>query len=93
MLLAIINGILTSIVLETIVLSRQMVFKTAFRTAIGMSLISMLAMEIAMNLVDVAITGGAMLTWWILPIMFAAGFMAAVPYNYWRLKVFGKACH
>ena len=93
MLLAIINGILTSIVLETIVLSRQMVFKTAFRTAIGMSLISMLAMEIAMNLVDVAITGGAMLTWWILPIMFAAGFMAAVPYNYWRLKAFGKACH
>ena len=93
MLLAIINGILTSIVLETIVLSRQMVFKTAFRTAIGMSLISMLAMEIAMNLVDVAITGGAILTWWILPIMFAAGFMAAVPYNYWRLKVFGKACH
>ena len=93
MLLAIINGILTSIVLETIVLSRQMVFKTAFRTAIGMSLISMLAMEIAMNLVDVAITGGAMLTWWILPIMFAAGFMAAVPYNYWRLKALGKACH
>ena len=93
MLLAIINGILTSIVLEMIVLSRQMVFKTAFRTAIGMSLISMLAMEIAMNLVDVAITGGAMLTWWILPIMFAAGFMAAVPYNYWRLKALGKACH
>ncbi len=93
MLLAIINGILTSIVLETIVLSRQMVFKTAFRTAIGMSLISMLAMEIAMNLVDVAITGGAMLPWWILPIMFAAGFMVAVPYNYWRLKALGKACH
>ena len=93
MLLAIINGILTSIVLETIVLSRQMVFKTAFRTAIGMSLISMLAMEIAMTLVDVAITGGAMLTWWILPIMFAAGFMVAVPYNYWRLKALGKACH
>ena len=93
MLLAIINGILTSIVLETIVLSRQMVLKTAFRTAIGMSLISMLAMEVAMNLVDVAITGGAMLTWWILPIMFAAGFMAAVPYNYWRLKALGKACH
>ena len=46
-----------------------------------------------MNLVDVAITGGAKLTWWILPIMFAAGFMAAVPYNYWRLKAFGKACH
>ncbi|MDP7577867.1 MAG: DUF4396 domain-containing protein, partial [Pseudomonadales bacterium] len=79
--------------LETIILSRQMIIATAFKTAIGMSLISMLSMEIAMNLVDVAITGGATLTWWILPIMFAAGFMAAAPYNYWRLKAFGKACH
>ena len=93
MLLAMVNGILTSIVLETIVLSRQMVFKTAFRTAIGMSLISMLAMEIAMNLVDVVLTGGAVLTLSVVPVMFAAGFVAAVPYNYWRLKALGKACH
>ena len=93
MLMAIVNGILTSIALETIILSRQMIIAAAFKTAIGMSLISMLSMEIAMNLVDVAITGGATLTWWVLPIMFAAGFMAAVPYNYWRLKAFGKACH
>ena len=93
MLLAIVNGILTSITLETIVLSRQMAFKTAFRTAIGMSLISMLAMEIAMNVVDVALTGGAVLTLWVIPVMFAAGFFAAVPYNYWRLKALGKACH
>jgi hypothetical protein len=93
MLLAIVNGILTSITLETIVLSRQMAFKTAFRTAIGMSLISMLAMEIAMNAVDVALTGGAVLTLWVIPVMFTAGFFAAVPYNYWRLKALGKACH
>ena len=93
MLLAIVNGILTSITLETIVLSRQMAFKTAFRTAIGMSLISMLAMEITMNVVDVALTGGAVLTLWVIPIMFTAGFFAAVPYNYWRLKALGKACH
>ena len=93
MLLAMVNGILTSIVLETIVLSRQMVFKTAFRTAIGMSLISMLAMEIAMNLVDVVLTGGAVLTLSVVPVMFAAGFVAAVPYNYWQLKALGKACH
>ena len=93
MLLAIVNGILTSITLETIVLSRQMAFKTAFRTAIGVSLISMLAMEIAMNVVDVALTGGAVLTLWVIPVMFAAGFFAAVPYNYWRLKALGKACH
>ena len=93
MLLAMVNGILTSIVLETIVLSRQMVFKTAFRTAIGMSLISMLAMEIAMNLVDVVLTGGAVLTLLVVPVMFAVGFVAVVPYNYWRLKALGKACH
>ena len=93
MLLAIVNGILTSITLETIVLSRQMAFKTAFRTAIGMSLISMLAMEIAMNVVDVALTGGAVLTLWVIPVMFTAGFFAAVPYNYWRLKALGKVCH
>lgn len=93
MLLAMVNGILTSIALETIILSRQMVMKAAFKTAIGMSLISMLSMEIAMNLVDVALTGGAMLTLWVVPIMFAAGFIAAVPYNYWRLKALGKACH
>ena len=93
MLMAIVNGILTSIALETIILSRQMAIAAAFKTAIGMSLISMLSMEIAMNLVDVAITGGATLIWWILPIMFAAGFIAAIPYNYWRLKALGKACH
>ena len=93
MLLAIVNGILTSIALETVILSRQMSVAAAFKTATGMSLISMLSMEITMNLVDVAITGGARLTWWILPIMFAAGFVAAVPYNYWRLKALGKACH
>ena len=50
MLMAIVNGILTSIALETVILARQMTIATAFRTAIGMSLISMLSMEIAMNL-------------------------------------------
>ena len=93
MLLAIINGILTSIALETVVLSRQMPLKSAFRTAVGMSLISMVAMEAAMNIVDVVLTGGAVLTWWVVPIMLVAGFLTPLPYNYWRLKALGKACH
>ena len=93
MLLAIINGILTSIALETVVLSRQMPLKSAFRTAVGMSLISMVAMEAAMNIVDVLLTGGAVLTWWVVPIMLFAGFLTPLPYNYWRLKALGKACH
>ena len=93
MVLAIINGLLTSIALETCILVRQMHLRIAFKTAIGMSLISMISMEIAMNAVDVALTGGAILTWWVLPIMLAAGFVTPLPYNYWRLKALGRACH
>ena len=93
MSLAILNGLLTSILLETIILSRQMVLKLAFKTAIGMSLISMISMEAAMNITDVLLTGGAMLTWWVIPFMLLAGFITPLPYNYWRLKALGKACH
>ena len=93
MTLAIINGIITSIILETIILSKQMLFKLAFKTAIGMSLVSMVSMEAAMNLTDFILTGGAILTWWVIPIMLFAGFITPLPYNYWRLKALGKACH
>jgi len=93
MALAIANGLLTSIMLETFILSGQMPLGSAFRTAIGMSFISMIAMEVAMNLVDVLLTGGARLTWWVVPIMLLAGFLTPLPYNYWRLKALGKSCH
>ena len=93
MSLAIFNGLMTSIILETIILSRQMILKLAFKTAIGMSLISMIGMEVAMNVTDILLTGGAILTWWVIPIMLAAGFITPLPYNYWRLKALGKACH
>ena len=93
MTLAIVNGIITSIILETIILSKQMLFKLAFKTAIGMSLVSMVSMETAMNLTDYILTGGAILTWWVIPFMLFAGFVTPLPYNYWRLKALGKACH
>ena len=93
MILAIINGLITSVMLETFILSRQMVLRLAFKTAIGMSMISMISMEISMNVVDVLITGGAVLVWWVLPIMLLAGFLTPLPYNYYRLKKFGQACH
>ena len=94
MTLAIINGIITSIILETIILLRQnFSLKLAFKTAVGMSLISMISMEIAMNLTDYLLTGGAILTWWVIPIMLAVGFVTPWPYNYWRLKKFNEACH
>jgi hypothetical protein len=93
MTLAIINGLITSILLETFILFRQMPLKAAFQTAIGMSLISMISMEAAMNLTDFIATGGAKLTWWVIPLMLIAGFITPLPYNYWRLKALGKACH
>ena len=93
MILAIINGLITSIILETIILSRQMTIKIAFQTALTMSFISMLAMEIAMNSVDWLILGEAKLVWWIVPVMLLAGFLTPWPYNYYRLKKYNIACH
>jgi hypothetical protein len=46
-----------------------------------------------MNLTDYFLTGGAILTWSAVPLMLAAGFVTPLPYNYWRLKALGKACH
>ena len=94
MVLAIINGLITSIILETIILVRQnFSFINALKTASGMSLISMISMEITMNLTDYLLTGGAILNWWVIPIMLIVGFLTPWPYNYWRLKKFGIACH
>ena len=94
MILAIINGLITSIILETIVLLRQRFpLSKAIKTALGMSFISMISMEIAMNLTDYLLTGGAILTWWVIPVMLTVGFLTPWPYNYWRLKKFNEACH
>ena len=94
MILAIINGLITSIVLETFILIRQnFSFIGAIKTASGMSLISMLSMEVMMNITDYLLTGGAILTWWVIPIMLGIGFLTPWPYNYWRLKKFGINCH
>ena len=92
MTLAIINGLITSIMLETFILSRQMNLTEAFKTAMGMSFISMIAMELAMNTVDVVLAGGV-LVWWVIPLMLAAGFFTPWPYNYYRLKKYDESCH
>ena len=94
MTLAIINGLITSIILETVILLRQnFKFSNALKTALGMSFISMISMEVSMNLTDYFLTGGAILTWWVLPIMLIVGFLTPWPYNYWRLKKFNISCH
>jgi len=78
---------------HTVILSKQLGMKVAFKTAVGMSLVSMVSMEIAMNLVDYLLVGEARLVWWAIPPMLIAGFVTPWPYNYWRLKKLGKACH
>tara|TARA_B100000963_G_scaffold316608_1_gene296541 strand:- start:3790 stop:4227 length:438 start_codon:yes stop_codon:yes gene_type:complete len=94
MVLAIINGLITSIILETIILIKQnFSFNNALRTALGMSFISMISMEVAMNFTDYLLTGGAILTWWVVPLMLIVGFITPWPYNYWRLKKYGISCH
>ena len=93
MILAIINGLITSIMLETLILLKQMNFSQSLKTALTMSFISMISMEAAMNIVDWWLTGGANLTWRIVPIMLIVGFITPWPYNYWRLKKFNVACH
>jgi len=87
------SGIATSIILETLILWRQLGPVEAFRTAIGMSLISMILMEAAMNLADYGMMGEPAITIGVLPFTLGAGFLAAWPYNYWRLKKHGKCCH
>ena len=94
MILAIINGLITSIMLETIVMMTQnFSFIKAFKAAIAMSFISLVGMEIAMNLTDYLLTGGATLTWWVVPIMLIVGFLTPWPYNYYILKKYNKTHH
>lgn len=93
MILAVCNGLITSIFLETLILLKQMIFKKALQTAMGMSLISMIVMEITMNMLDWILIGEAKIVIWIIPIMLISGFLSALPYNYWKLKKYKLSCH
>jgi len=93
--LPLINGLITSVLLETGILMRsQMDLSNAFKTAMGMSFIGMLMMEIAMEITDLLFTGGKLgMNYYAIPFMLLVGFLTPWPYNYWRLKKYGKACH
>ncbi|KAE8372490.1 hypothetical protein BDV26DRAFT_285902 [Aspergillus bertholletiae] len=95
------SGITTSIILETVLLRRgvdQLSWTMAARTAMGMSMVSMVAMEAAENIVDYHLTGGVVAIedpkfWMAAAVSMTAGYLAPLPYNYHRLKKYGKACH
>ena len=94
-ILPLINGLATSVMLETAILMRgQMDFRNALSTAFGMSFISMLMMEIAMEITDLLFTQGELgLMPLAIPFMLVVGFVTPWPYNYWRLKKYGVSCH
>lgn len=94
-ILPLINGLATSVMLETFLLMRgQMDFRNALSTAFGMSFISMLMMEISMEITDLLFTGGQLgMDPMAIPLMLIVGFLTPWPYNYWRLKKYGMACH
>ncbi|KAJ5581180.1 hypothetical protein VI817_009219 [Penicillium citrinum] len=101
MLASMASGITTSIILETILLKRgadQLSWTMAARTAMGMSMVSMIAMELAENAVDYHLTGGIIALhdpkfWLAAGLSIGAGYLAPLPYNYLRLRKYGKACH
>jgi hypothetical protein len=100
MVLAILAGLLTSVALETWILHwrENLVWKAALKMALSMSMISIVGMEVVMNLTDFMITGGkAQLSspaYWLafLPALIA-GFLAPLPYNYYQLKKYNRSHH
>jgi copper chaperone CopZ len=100
MILATLAGLVTSVSMETTLLKTKEKFswRFALQTALSMSFISMIAMELVINATDFMITGGKAafgnpLYWSALVVAMAAGFLAPLPYNYYKLKKFNKACH
>ena len=93
MLLAMLNGLITSFTIEVIVLLKSMSVKNAVKTAFGMSIVSMISMEIAMNYTDFILNGAAIINLKSLPLVLLAGFIVPLPYNYWKLKTTGISCH
>ena len=90
--IAIINGILSSIILETALLLRSMSFKIAIKMATGMSMVSMISMEFAMNITDIILEGSLVVSFSsIIPVLIV-GFIVPWPYNYWRLVKHNKSC-
>jgi len=100
MILAVVAGLATSVMFESILLRTREKFAwaAAFRTALSMSFISMVAMEVVMNFTDFMMTGGKAafgnpMYWTALMISMIAGFLAPLPYNYYKLKKYNQACH
>ncbi|RDW57362.1 hypothetical protein BP5796_12812 [Coleophoma crateriformis] len=100
MAISMVSGVTTSLLLETTLLRfgrDRLGWMIAAKTAAGMSLISMVSMELAENLVDYHLTGGTIQLdspqfWGAAFMSVAAGFLTPLPYNYIRLRKYGHIC-
>ena len=92
MCLAIINGLITSVILETIILLWQMSFYSSLKKALGMSFKSMIDMVASMNITDLILTAVLCLLW-VVPIILICGFYTPLPYNYCKLKIYNVSYH
>ena len=87
--------------LETVLLRRGpdgLSWKRAAQTAMGMSMVSMVVMELAENAVDSHLTGGVVALedprFWMAAISSTgAGFLAPLPYKSARLRKYAKVCY
>lgn len=100
MMLAVISGLLTSIMFEATILKikEEFSWRDALKTALGMSFISMLAMELTENTVDFLLVGSTASIdqpyyWLSLGMSSVAGFTVPLPYNYFRLKKYRISCY
>ena len=100
MALAMASGLLTSVGFESVMLRWREDFgwRQAVQMAVSMSFISMLGMELVANVTDYAMTGGTVQPgtawfWFALGVSLLAGFLAPLPYNYYKLRKHGHACH
>jgi len=100
MALAMGAGLATSYAFEVgyLVRKEKMTFEKARETAVKMSLVSMLSMELAETSVDLFLTGGVLnpadpMWWGSLGVSLVAGFVVPLPYNYYMLKKYNKCCH
>ena len=98
--LAMIAGLITSVLFESVLLRWREGFgwRAAFQMAFSMSFLSMLGMELAANATDFMLTGGRVpvtdpFYWTALALSVGAGFLAPLPYNYWKFKKHGRTCH
>ena len=98
--LAMLIGLLTSIIFEALILKIKegMSWVNGIKMAFSMSFLSMLGMEFAENATDYFLTKGEVGTnepffWVALGISLIVGFLVPLPYNYYKFKKYKQACH